>query len=82
MQTPIFDPTAPKKSANLSVNSDLLRQAKEEHINLSQTLENSLAEALRNIKRRKWLQNNKEALDEYNSFVEKHGVFSDTLRCF
>ena len=82
MQTRLFDTDAPKKSANLSVNSDLLRQAKEEHINLSQTLEESLAELLRAKKRREWLENNKEALEEYNRFVEEHGVFSDTLRCF
>ena len=82
MQVQLFDPDAPKKSVNLSINSDLLRQAKEEHINLSQTLEHGLSEVLRNKKRLQWLENNKEALDEYNRFVEKHGVFSDTLRAF
>ena len=82
MQVQLFDPDAPKKSANLSINGDLLRQAKEEHINLSQTLENSLAETLRTNKRLEWLANSEEAIEEYNRFVEKHGVFSDTLRSF
>ncbi|MHB8767033.1 MAG: type II toxin-antitoxin system CcdA family antitoxin, partial [Deferrisomatales bacterium] len=36
---PTFDRTAPKKAANLTVNRDLLRQAKELGINLSQALE-------------------------------------------
>ncbi len=47
MRVNIFDPSAPKKSTNLSINSDLLRQAKERHINLSQALELRLAELLR-----------------------------------
>lgn len=82
MQVRFFDPDAPKKPANLSINSDLLRQAREEHINLSQTLENCLAETLRDKKRQEWLKNSKEAIEEYSRFIEKHGVFSDTLRCF
>jgi antitoxin CcdA len=82
MQVRLFDPDAPKKSANLSVNSDLLRRAKEERINLSQTLENGLAETLRTRKRQEWLASNREAIEEYIRFVEKHGVFSDTLRSF
>ena len=47
MQATLFDPAAPKKSANLSINSDLLRLAKENHINLSQALEQRLDEVLR-----------------------------------
>ncbi|OGU08423.1 MAG: acetoacetyl-CoA synthase [Geobacteraceae bacterium GWC2_58_44] len=82
MQVRLFDPSAPKKSANLSINGDLLRRAKEEHINLSQTLESSLTEALRNKKRQEWLANNKEAIAEYSRFVEENGIFSDTLRSF
>ena len=78
----LFDPDAPKKSANLSIKSDLLRRAKEEHINLSQTLENSLVEALQTKKRQEWLTDNKEAVEDYNRFVDEHGVFSDTLRSF
>ena len=40
-----FDQMAPKKSANLSINADLLQQAKQLNINLSQTLEQRLADA-------------------------------------
>lgn len=82
MRINFFDPTAPKKSTNLSINSDLLRQAKERHINLSQALELRLAELLREEKRRKWREENREAIDEYNRRVETKGVFSDGLRRF
>jgi len=82
MQTNFFDPGAPKKSTNLSINSDLLRQAKERHINLSQALEVRLAELLREEMRRKWLEENREAMDDYNRRIEAVGVFSDGLRHF
>lgn len=82
MQTGFFDQHAPKKSANLSINSDLLRQAKERHINLSQALELRLAELLREDNCRKWQEENKEAIEEYNRRIEACGTFSDGLRRF
>lgn len=82
MQLHLYDASAPKKPANLSINSDLLQQAKEHHINLSQTLELRLAEMLRDEKRRSWLEENREAMEEYNQRIETHGVFSDGLRQF
>lgn len=82
MQLHIFDASAPKKPTNLSINSDLLQQAKEHHINLSQTLEVRLAELLRDEKRRSWKEENREAVEEYNRRIEARGVFSDGLRQF
>lgn len=82
MQHQPFDPTAPKKSANLSINSDLLRQSKELHINLSQVLESQLTLMVREQKLRQWLQDNDEAITDYNRRIEQHGAFSDGLRNF
>jgi antitoxin CcdA len=82
MQLHVFDVTAPKKPTNLSINGDLLQQAKEHHINLSQALELRLAEILRDEKRRCWQEENSEAIEEYNRRIETRGVFSDGLRQF
>jgi antitoxin CcdA len=82
MQLNFFNASAPKKNTNLSINSDLLQQAKEHHINLSQALELRLAEILREEKRRDWLEQNKKAIEEYNLRIETRGVFSDGLRQF
>ncbi len=76
MQVNIYDPKAPKKSTNLSINSDLLTQAKQNNINLSKTLEQRLVEMLLEKKRCMWREKNKEAIDAYNSRVETSGVFS------
>lgn len=77
-----FDTAAPKKATNLSINADLLRQAKELNINLSQTLEQHLAELVREARRQQWLDENKGAIADYNQRVEAQGVFSDGLRPF
>ena len=78
----LFDSNAPKKATNVSINSDLLQQAKILKINLSATLENELAQRVQQKKREQWLKENRLAMDDYNTFVEKNGVFSDGLRQF
>ena len=82
MQINIFNPKAPKKSTNLSINSDLLTQAKQNNINLSRALEQRLVEMLLEEKRCKWREENKEAIEAYNQRIEVSGVFSDNLRKF
>jgi antitoxin CcdA len=77
-----FDADAPKKATNVTINSDLLRQAKECHVNLSQTLEKRLVEILRVEKRKQWLQSNRKAINDYNRRVAAKGVFSDGQRSF
>ena len=77
-----YNPNAPKRAANLSVNGDLLNKAKELDINLSATLEQALAEALRKNQRERWLAENRKAINAYNDHVEAHGMFSDNLRSF
>lgn len=78
----LFDTAAPKKSANLSINSDLLSQARELPLNLSATLEEALTAQLKQKRRELWRQQNAKAIKAYNRFVETHGVFSDELRSF
>jgi antitoxin CcdA len=82
MSTIHFDTSAPKKATNLSINSDLLRQAKELNINLSQQVEGYLSELVRKAKEQKWLAENADAIAAYNERIEKDGVFSEGLRRF
>lgn len=74
--------TVTKKAANLSVRADLLEEARAYKINLSQTLENALQVELKKEKERRWLEENRAAIDAYNRYVEKHGLFSDRFRTF
>jgi len=82
MQINFYDKSALKKAANLSINSDLLQKAKNLHINLSQALEQRLSEMLLEEKRREWMAENQEAIEDYNRRIEAEGVFSDGLRRF
>jgi antitoxin CcdA len=77
-----FDTAAPKKATNLSINADLLRQAKELNINISQAVEQHLAGLVREGRRQQWLVENNGAINEYNQRIESQGVFSDSLRQF
>ena len=79
---PAITPNAPKKSANLSINNDLLMQAKALHINLSATLEHALTEIVRNKHRQQWLEENKQGIMQYNQRIKAEGCFSDSLRNF
>ncbi|RUO17959.1 acetoacetyl-CoA synthase [Aliidiomarina iranensis] len=77
-----YNAQAPKRPTNVSINSDLLEKARGLNINLSATLEQALAEQLRNEQRAQWLRENADAIKAYNQFVESSGTFSDSVRKF
>ncbi|MDP1526600.1 MAG: type II toxin-antitoxin system CcdA family antitoxin [Rhodocyclaceae bacterium] len=71
-----------KKAANLSVRADLLEEARAYKINLSQTLEAALQVELKKEKERRWLEENRAAIDAYNREIAENGLFSDRFRTF
>jgi len=73
----VYDATAPKKSTNLTVNSDLMRRAKERGINVSSVLEKALAEELRLLAEAEWKEENQESVEHFNRTIQKIGLFSD-----
>ncbi len=82
MNALLYDPSAPRKPTNLSVNSDLIRKAKERKINVSSVLEHALAEEIRQREQADWKEQNRESIEYYNKLVQEKGVFSDGLRSF
>lgn len=82
VMTAIYNPKAPKKAANLSINNELLQQAKELGINLSQSLEEILVDKVARRKEELWLEENRDAIEDYNRTIERRGVFSNGLRRF
>jgi antitoxin CcdA len=78
----IYDSSAPKKPTNVSINSELLRKAKEFDINLSATLEQALAEKVRQKQQELWLSANQSAIEDYNQYTEQNTSLSDSLRSF
>ncbi|MEZ5536352.1 MAG: type II toxin-antitoxin system CcdA family antitoxin [Thiolinea sp.] len=80
--TLLYDTSAPKRPSNLSVNSNLLEEARKYKINLSGLLEQALIQKLAEKKREEWLKENQQALEAYNQRIEERGVFSDGMRMF
>jgi antitoxin CcdA len=79
---PLYDHNAPRKATNLSVNSDLLKKSRSLNINLSAVLEQGLRSELAKTAGEKWRNDNKEAITQYNRFIEKSGCFGDEYRHF
>jgi antitoxin CcdA len=73
---------ARKAPTNLSLRADLVRRAKKLGLNLSEILDNALEQAVRAAEGRAWLDENREAIDDYNALVAKRGVFGDGRRRF
>lgn len=72
--------SVPKKATNLSIRADLLAEARAMNVNLSAEFEKALAAVVRKRREEQWLADNREAIDEYNRFVEKHGIFGEEFR--
>lgn len=71
-----------KKRTNLSISESLLREAKSLQINISQSAEKGIAEAIRLHKQNSWLQENAEAIASSNDFVNEKGLPLDKFRMF
>jgi len=76
------DSVAGKRPANLTISAQLLDKARDLKINLSRTLEERLAQLVREAEAEEWLAANRKAIDAYNARVGRDGVWSDKLRGF
>jgi len=71
-----------KRATNVSINQGLLEEARAFDINLSATLEKALEAEVRSRRRGQWLEANREAIDAYNSRIERDGMLVDHVRAF
>lgn len=63
-----------RKSANLSLDSDLVSQARDLRINLSRAAEDGIGRAVKAEQERLWRLENAEAIAASNKYVEEHGL--------
>jgi antitoxin CcdA len=71
-----------KKAVNVSIQAELLAEARAEDINLSATLEAALADQLRIRRRDRWQAENEAAIEAYNRDVDENASFGDHARSF
>lgn len=69
-----------KRAVNLSIDADLAAEAKAAGTNMSALLERALRAELRDARRRRWQEENREATESMNDYVRKHGLWSDKYR--
>jgi antitoxin CcdA len=79
-------PHHPRKSArratNVSLDGAHLAEARELGINISQACERGLVETLAEERARRWKEENKEAMESWNRYVEEHGLPLARYRLF
>jgi len=66
-----------KRAVNLFVDTELLDAARRLRINLSETLERRLHMIVRAEREKRWLEENRAAIEAYNRRVAEQGLLSD-----
>jgi len=74
--------TAPRRSTNVTLPEKLLREAREININVSQACEQGLGAAVQAAKTLRWQQKNRDAIAEWNAYVDRHGLPLAAFRAF
>ena len=72
--------TIRRRASNLSLDAGLIAEAKALDINVSRAAEEGLARAVAAEKTRRWKEENREALEAWNVYVEKEGLPLADLR--
>ena len=71
-----------KRRTNVSLDADLLAEARAMGVNLSAALESKLTELLKAERQRRWKEEHRAGFEAANAFVEKYGLWSDGRRLF
>lgn len=75
-------PVSRKRSTNVSLSEDLVREAKAQGISVSAACEKGLAAAVKAERERRWLEENAEAIRSYNDWIAKNGIPLSRYRMF
>ena len=70
----------PRRAVNLTIDAEILAAAKAQGINLSQALEDELRRLTKKAREAKWQEENREAFESYNRFIENAGVFGEEFQ--
>jgi antitoxin CcdA len=63
-----------KRPTNVSLSASLVDEARQLGINVSQACEEGLAAATKSERERRWLDENREAIESNNLYIAKHGM--------
>lgn len=74
--------TLTKKPTNLSLDQNLIKEARELGVNISQAAEGGVREAVSRAKAEQWKRENAEAIEFYNKYIEENGLPLEEYRTF
>jgi antitoxin CcdA len=74
------DRPARKRAVNLFVDTELLDEARRLRINISDALERRLRMIVKAEQERRWLEENRQAIESINAFIDRHGLVASRLR--
>jgi antitoxin CcdA len=69
-----------KKAVNVSIDADLIAEAKAAGLNLSGVLEAALARELKATREVQWRGENRSAIEQSNIELERNGLWCDAYR--
>jgi len=73
---------ANRRPANVSLATELIDEAKRLNINISQACEQGLAAEVKRTREHRWIEENWEAIQSSNAYVEEHGLPLEKYRMF
>lgn len=71
-----------KRAANITADTTLVDEAKSLGINLSRTFEEALERKVKAERARRWLEDNRKAIESYGRYLEENDLVSDSLKAF
>jgi antitoxin CcdA len=75
-------PTPVRKPTNLTLDSNLLSDAKALNVNLSRAAEEGVRAAFQHAREEQWRSENAAALESSNAYVEENGLPLERFRQF
>jgi len=75
-------PAGKRRATNVTLSEALVGLAKELGVNVSQACEAGLAAEVKAARAKKWLEENREAFEAYNKYVEENGLTLERYRTF
>jgi antitoxin CcdA len=71
-----------RRATNVTLPEALVAQAKELKVNISQACEAGLAAQVKAAREKKWLEENREAIEYWNDRMEREGLLLAEYRIF
>jgi antitoxin CcdA len=75
-------PGSPRRATNVSLSAQLIEEARELGISVSRACEAGLAAEVKKAREAKWIEENWEAIQSWNAWVDEHGLPLAKYRMF